>query len=586
MKARGRDGKGVALVLGSDTRSFLSVVRSLGRYGVEVHAAWTSPGAIALRSRYLEHIHSLPTPWESPEGWLESFNELLDSKSFDLVVPCNDSALIPLQERRRQINAAGSIYLLEDEAFAVTQSKILSTQLAESLGICVPEHATLQTLEQGIEFANEAGYPVVLKPTTSFQSGNLRRKRNVVTVRNDKQLSLELKRLLQDGQVQVQKSFEGVGTGVEFIAKEGKILFSFQHLRLHEPLKGGGSSYRKSIPLHPGMLKATKKLVGALHYSGVGMVEFRWNQQTDDWIFVEINGRFWGSLPLALASCADFPKLLYQNWVEQVEDFPQQYRAGVCCRNLERDKNWYSEQLSNRSKLGFAGLLMTESGAALGRKFMLREKADTLAWDDTRPFFAEQASIARELGEGIVRKLRSRWRHSTISRNRQRKRLGKQLVNAQSILFVCKGNICRSPFAAEYAKKELPDGLLIGSCGYFPKEGRHSPEAAQLAAHKFDVSLTNHRSVRLSESLVSSYDLIFVFDEENFGRVTNDHKDFRSRVFFLRNLASSGVIEVADPYGKSVQQFEETYEQISKLIDGCAAIIDESRADSQHGSIQ
>jgi predicted ATP-grasp superfamily ATP-dependent carboligase len=49
-----------ALVLGNDTRSFLSVIRSLGRAGVEVHIAWHDPDVPAARSRYVA------TPGSSP----------------------------------------------------------------------------------------------------------------------------------------------------------------------------------------------------------------------------------------------------------------------------------------------------------------------------------------------------------------------------------------------------------------------------------------------------------------------------------------------------------------------------------------
>ena len=54
---------GRVLVLGSDTRSFLAVVRSLGRAGIEVHVAWCPADAPALGSRYVHTVHSLP-PYE------------------------------------------------------------------------------------------------------------------------------------------------------------------------------------------------------------------------------------------------------------------------------------------------------------------------------------------------------------------------------------------------------------------------------------------------------------------------------------------------------------------------------------------
>ena len=49
------------------------------------------------------------------------------------------------------------------------------------------------------------------------------------------------------------------------------------------------------------------EMMRKLHYSGVAMVEFKINPKTNEWVFMEINGRFWGSLPLAMAAGVDFP---------------------------------------------------------------------------------------------------------------------------------------------------------------------------------------------------------------------------------------------------------------------------------------
>jgi hypothetical protein len=56
---------GRVLVLGSDTRSFLAVVRSLGRAGLEVHVAWCPLQSASLRSRYIAAIHHHCCPVKS-----------------------------------------------------------------------------------------------------------------------------------------------------------------------------------------------------------------------------------------------------------------------------------------------------------------------------------------------------------------------------------------------------------------------------------------------------------------------------------------------------------------------------------------
>src|SRR5439155_2761023 len=96
--------------------------------------------------------------------------------------------------------------------------------------------------------------------------------------------------------------FSGEGLGVSLLASEGKVLVAFQHRREHEPLLGGGSTYRSSVPLDRRLLDACSRLVADLRYTGVAMVEFKVDSESGRWVLIEMNGRFWGSLPLALAA--------------------------------------------------------------------------------------------------------------------------------------------------------------------------------------------------------------------------------------------------------------------------------------------
>ena len=357
------------LVLGSDARSFLSIVRSLGRAGLEVHSAWTEKSSIARSSRFLYQTHEIATPWDGGIGWIRNLNDLHSANDFAWVVPCNDQSAIPIRASRDSLIQSQTYYLLNDQAFDVVNSKIESVALAGLLGIPIPRSATISDAGQLDEIADELGFPLVLKPESSFTSASLSRKRKVVTIGSQVELNSAFQRMsTSEAPLQVQKYFQGVGTGIEFLADQGKLLRVFQHLRLHEPPGGGGSSYRKSIPLHHKMLEATEKLVGHTKYSGVGMAEFLWNRPTDQWRFVEINGRFWGSLPLAIASKADFPANLHSNRLSGQTVFRSDYRIGVHCRNLHADKNWVTDFLrSKNTSIGmkFLKLLSGGCGAAI-----------------------------------------------------------------------------------------------------------------------------------------------------------------------------------------------------------------------------
>src|SRR5262249_26111140 len=120
---------------------------------------------------------------------------------------------------------------------------------------------------------------------------------------------------------------------------------------------------------------------------------------------------------------------------------------------------------------------------------LLREKSDTLSFDDPIPAVAELGCLVADGAGSLVR------RASDIPHVRRlmRRRLLKRLATARSILFVCKGNVCRSPFAAR-AMERLCPGVRSSSAGYIGGDGRTSPAAAVRSAAEFDVSLEDHRS--------------------------------------------------------------------------------------------
>src|SRR4051794_16465886 len=88
------------LVLGQDNRAALAVVRSLGRAGLSVHLGWCPKTAAPARSRYCGAVHLLPSFSPAQSEWKEALLKLVAREQFDLVLPCNDPSILPLQQHR------------------------------------------------------------------------------------------------------------------------------------------------------------------------------------------------------------------------------------------------------------------------------------------------------------------------------------------------------------------------------------------------------------------------------------------------------------------------------------------------------
>jgi predicted ATP-grasp superfamily ATP-dependent carboligase len=114
----------------------------------------------------------------------------------------------------------------------------------------------------------------------------------------------------------IQEHIIGEGTGLFTLYDENRHLVLFSHRRiLEKPPSGGVSVYSESIPLDPDMVSASSKLLSAAKWKGVAMVEFKRDIRDGQAKLMEINGRFWGSLQLAIASGVDFPLICLEYYL-------------------------------------------------------------------------------------------------------------------------------------------------------------------------------------------------------------------------------------------------------------------------------
>lgn len=551
---------GRVLVLGEDTRNFLAVIRSLGRSGLDVHVAWCPLNSPALKSKYIRRCHILPEYRSDDAGWLEAFNALLREEQFELILPCTDGTILPLQMFREQLEDGGRTCLLPADVYRICASKDETYRLASQLEIPLPAQLSASTIGEVRTAAADFGYPLVLKPRTSSSVVNPLSRQAVRKIRRPEDLESAAQAMLGQGEILVQQNFMGRGVGVEVLCKNGEILTAFQHERVHEPLLGGGSSYRKSVPLHPGMLDATHRLIRELRYTGVAMVEYKYNPATGAWVLIEINARFWGSLPLSIAAGLDFPRYLYEMLCRDRTDFPQQYRTGLYARHWSLDLQWMLDNLrADHSNPDLLTVPWLKVASEIWNIVRLRERSDTFVWDDPKPAVADLAGFCEQMTFAVAKRV-------SLLRKWGRRRAHRAGRGARNVLFVCHGNICRSPFAAAALARIARERLTVASAGYFPKAQRRAPDAAVTAAAKFGIDLEAHRSALVTLADTEAADVIFVFDRANIDALTARFPQARSKMHLLGALDPSGPLEISDPYGGSVGQFLNCYARILRIL--------------------
>lgn len=564
------------LVLGNDCRSFLTTIRSYGRAGFEVHTTWLAADHPALASRHVAQHHDLPHP-ASARGDAEALAlaenaivALLARENFAFVVPCNDECILPLRAIRDRLPPSTPIYLLDDEAHAICSSKQRTHELALSLGVPVPRSERLDRTSDLQRPLAEYALPVVLKPLSSFDTNRLSDRRAVEKVYERERLMPALERMLTQGPLLLQDNFLGTGVGVEILARRGEILVAFQHERVHEPLHGGGSSYRRSVPCDPRLLDATAKLARAMDYHGVGMFEYKVDPRTGQWVLIEINGRLWGSLPLAIAAGADFPLFLYQMWIEGRTDFPRTFRTDVYCRNLLSDIEWLRANWSaDKNDPTLATRPIGEVVGEVVNVLRLREHVDTFTLDDPAPGWVE---LRRWLGErlgSLPRRAMLLFEQTGVGRRLLRRRLLKACGEARTVAFICHGNICRSPFAARLARLWAARSWVVLEGGTGVRSNgppRSSPSIAQTVAPRHGVDLRDHRAQRATADLLRRADLVLAFDDLHRREALAILPEVASKLHLLGAALPDGPIMIADPDGGDEAAFEHAYERIAAAV--------------------
>src|SRR5207248_9693371 len=89
---------------------------------------------------------------------------------------------------------------------------------------------------------------------------------------------------------------------------EGTVGWSAHERRRAFRPAGSGSSLRRSSAVDPRLREPAGRRLSAMKWHGPAMVEFR-DDGADEPYLMEVNGRFWGSLELAVAAGVDFPAL-------------------------------------------------------------------------------------------------------------------------------------------------------------------------------------------------------------------------------------------------------------------------------------
>ncbi|WP_343313273.1 low molecular weight protein-tyrosine-phosphatase [Brucella sp. BE17] len=137
-----------------------------------------------------------------------------------------------------------------------------------------------------------------------------------------------------------------------------------------------------------------------------------------------------------------------------------------------------------------------------------------------------------------------------------------------SILFVCAGNICRSPLAegvmADVLEKRNVQGVPIDSAGTNGYHTGEEPDERSLivaADHGLDLSTQSCRQLKAAD--FTRFDLILGMDRYNMRMIAERRpQTVTSRIGLFTEIAQGKAVEIPDPYYGGIEDFEKVYRMV------------------------
>ena len=325
------------LITDGNSRAALAITRSLGKRGYEVHVSAVADISLAGRSKYCHQTHTYPDPTANRERFVDAIEGLVRELKVDILLPVTDICLLPIVGQLERLQSICSVPFSSRATIERAASKEDITQLARDLGVATPQSRTVADKGQSDRTDWDGVFPVVIKPSRSrVRDGDGWLYTGVDYAHTQDELDEKLSALPDTAYpILLQERVNGPGIGLFYCFDKGRRVATFAHRRIHEkPPSGGVSVLRESVAADPVADEFGQRLLKALNWHGVAMVEFKLDERDNTAKLMEINGRFWGSLQLAVDAGVDFPDLLARIACGETVDSVDEYKLGVRSRWL------------------------------------------------------------------------------------------------------------------------------------------------------------------------------------------------------------------------------------------------------------
>ncbi|MFC6824161.1 carboxylate--amine ligase [Halopelagius fulvigenes] len=311
------DGGGVAVVPAINVASSAACLRSLGRRGVRTLAVSEKATPPGFSSKYCEGRASVPDPGESLDSYGDALVALAERPDVRTVVPFREADVYVLAQNRDTLGEYVGTPWPTMETLRKVQDRVKLFAEAEAAGVGSPETATLdEWSDWDRETIVKSRYTVLAPEYVDGSRSGVSDASTVYLAPGEEPNRSEIR--AEMGHVPLVQEYVPQSDEYGFFAiyDRGEPMATFQHRqRRGWKYAGGPSAYRESVRI-PELEAAGRSLLNRLDWHGVAMVEFLRDERTGEFKLMEVNPRFWSSLPFTVQAGVDFP---YLYWLQATD---------------------------------------------------------------------------------------------------------------------------------------------------------------------------------------------------------------------------------------------------------------------------
>lgn len=302
-----------AIIPAIGTASSTAAVRSLGRRGVKTIVVSERDTPPAFRSQYCDKQVAVPDPTSDFAGYEQALLTLAEQEDVQTILPFREPDIYALARNREQLRTHLGTPWPTLDTLGQVQDRITLRDAAAEAGVSMPRTEPLDQFE-------EWETPSIIKPRYTMRAPEYARAFDSVSPTLASTTYLppgsepDINAIIDEmGHVPLVQEYVPTTDEYGFFAqyRNGTPVATFQHRqRRGWKYSGGPSAYRESVSI-PALESAGRAVLDALDWHGVAMVEFLRDPETGEFKLMEVNPRFWSSLPFTVQAGVDFPHLYW-----------------------------------------------------------------------------------------------------------------------------------------------------------------------------------------------------------------------------------------------------------------------------------